>query len=186
MEIFLVLIAIAVLLGIFVWLTYNRLVRLNERVSEAWSDITVQLKYRADLLPNLVETVKGYAKHEKELLASITEARSASMNAKTPKTAAAAENMMQGLMTQVLAVAENYPELKANEGFVKLQDQLQDVEDKIQAARRFYNNGAQELNTQIKVFPVNIFKGFGFKTREYFEVSEQEQAKIENTPEVKF
>ena len=168
--------------------TYNSLVSLNERVNEAWSDITVQLKYRADLIPNVVETVKGYAKHEKETFQMVTEARSAVMGAKTVKAAAAAESEMQMALSKIFAIAEAYPELKANENFKTLQTQLQDVEDKIQAARRFYNSGAKELNTKIKTFPANLINNmFGhFKKRDYFEVAESEKAKIEKAPEVKF
>ncbi len=178
---------IIVIIGLFAGI-YNSLVRLDERVNEAWSDITVQLKYRADLIPNVVETVKGYAKHEKETFQMVTEARSASMGVKTVKQAAEAEKEMQSALGRLFAIAEAYPELKANENFVKLQEQLQDVEDKIQAARRFYNAGAKELNTKIKTFPTNIINSMigHFKKREYFEVSESEKAKIQNAPEVKF
>lgn len=182
-----VIVAIIALIGAVAGM-YNGLVSLNERVNEAWSDITVQLKYRADLIPNVVETVKGYAKHEKETFEMVTEARSAVMGAKTVKQAAEAEKEMQSALGRIFAIAEAYPELKANENFVKLQQQLQDVEDKIQAARRFYNAGAKELNTKIKTFPSNIINNmFGhFKKREYFEVAESEKAKIANAPEVKF
>ena len=167
---------------------YNSLVKLDERVNEAWSDITVQLKYRADLIPNVVETVKGYAKHEKETFQMVTEARTAAMGAKTVKQAAEAEKEMQGALGKLFAIAEAYPELKANENFVKLQEQLQDVEDKIQAARRFYNAGAKELNTKIKTFPTNLINNFvgHFKQRDYFEVEEAEKARIKDAPEVKF
>ena len=167
---------------------YNSLVKLDERVNEAWSDITVQLKYRADLIPNVVETVKGYAKHEKETFQMVTEARTAAMGAKTVKQAAEAEKEMQSALGRIFAIAEAYPELKANENFVKLQEQLQDVEDKIQAARRFYNAGAKELNTKIKTFPTNLINNFvgHFKQREYFEVEESEKARIKDAPEVKF
>ncbi len=167
---------------------YNGLVKLNERVNEAWSDITVQLKYRADLIPNVVETVKGYAKHEKETFQMVTEARSAVMGAKTVKQTAEAEKEMQSALSKIFAIAEAYPELKANENFVKLQSQLQDVEDKIQAARRFYNAGAKDLNTKIKTFPTNVVNNMigHFKTRDYFEVDEAEKAKIKDAPEVKF
>lgn len=182
-----VVVVIVAIVG-FVAGIYNSLVKLDERVNEAWSDITVQLKYRADLIPNVVETVKGYAKHEKETFQMVTEARSAVMGAKTVKQAAAAEREMQGALGKIFAIAEAYPELKANENFVKLQSQLQDVEDKIQAARRFYNSGAKDLNTRIKTFPTNIInKMVGhFKTREYFEVEENEKARIKDAPEVKF
>ena len=178
-----VVLIIAIIIG-----AYNSLVKLDERVNEAWSDITVQLKYRADLIPNVVETVKGYAKHEKETFQMVTEARSAVMGAKTVKQAAEAEKEMQGALGKIFAIAEAYPELKANENFVKLQQQLQDVEDKIQAARRFYNAGAKELNTKIKTFPTNIINNMvgHFKKRDYFEVEESEKARIKDAPEVKF
>lgn len=184
----LIIIAIVVVLGLAVAGIYNGLVKLDERVSEAWSDITVQLKYRADLIPNVVETVKGYAKHEKETFAMVTEARSAVMGAKTVKQTAEAEKEMQSALGRVFAIAEAYPELKANENFVKLQSQLQDTEDKLQAARRFYNAGAKDLNTRIKTFPANIVNNMvgHFKKREYFEVEASEKAKIEKAPEVKF
>ena len=186
--IILVIIALAIALIVMIVGIYNNLVGLNERVNEAWSDITVQLKYRADLIPNVVETVKGYAKHEKETFAMVTEARSAVMGAKTVKQAAEAENAMQGALGKIFAIAEAYPELKANTNFQTLQTQLQDVEDKIQAARRFYNSGAKELNTKIKTFPASLVNSmFGhFKKRDYFEVAETEKAKIEQAPEVKF
>ncbi len=182
-----VVVVIVLLIALIVGI-YNSLVTLNERVNEAWSDITVQLKYRADLIPNVVETVKGYAKHEKETFQMVTEARSAVMGAKTVKQAAEAEKEMQGALGRIFAIAEAYPELKANSNFVKLQEQLQDVEDKIQAARRFYNAGAKELNTKIKTFPTNLINNIigHFKKRDYFEVAESEKAKIEKAPEVKF
>ncbi|MBR3132014.1 LemA family protein [Candidatus Saccharibacteria bacterium] len=182
------IVAIIVLLVVFIAGIYNSLVKLDERVNEAWSDITVQLKYRADLIPNVVETVKGYAKHEKETFQMVTEARTAAMGAKTVKQAAEAEKEMQSALGRIFAIAEAYPELKANENFVKLQSQLQDVEDKIQAARRFYNAGAKDLNTRIKTFPTNLVNNFigHFKTRDYFEVDDAEKAKIKDAPEVKF
>lgn len=178
-----IVLIIALIIG-----AYNSLVKLDERVNEAWSDITVQLKYRADLIPNVVETVKGYAKHEKETFQMVTEARSAVMGAKTVKQVAEAEKEMQGALGRIFAIAEAYPELKANDNFVKLQQQLQDVEDKIQAARRFYNAGAKELNTKIKTFPTNLINNIvgHFKKRDYFEVEESEKARIKDAPEVKF
>ena len=183
-----VIIVVILLIISFIAGIYNGLVTLDERVNEAWSDITVQLKYRADLIPNVVETVKGYAKHEKETFQMVTEARTAAMGAKTVKQVAEAEKEMQSALGRIFAIAEAYPELKANENFVKLQEQLQDVEDKIQAARRFYNAGAKDLNTRIKTFPTNIVNNFfgHFKKRDYFEVEESEKAKIEKAPEVKF
>ena len=182
-----VIVAVIALVGAIAGV-YNSLVKLDERVNEAWSDITVQLKYRADLIPNVVETVKGYAKHEKETFAMVTEARSAVMGAKTVKQVNEAEKEMQSALGRIFAIAEAYPELKANTNFVKLQEQLQDVEDKIQAARRFYNAGARDLNMKIKTFPVNVINNLigHFKKREYFEVADSEKAKIEKAPEVKF
>ena len=182
-----IIVAVLLIVGIIAGI-YNSLVRLDERVNEAWSDITVQLKYRADLIPNVVETVKGYAKHEKETFQMVTEARSAVMGAKTVKQAAEAEKEMQTALGRIFAIAESDPEPKANANFVKLHEQLQDVEDKIQAARRFYNAGAKDLNTKIKTFPTNIVNNMvgHFKPRDYFEVAESERAKIENAPEVKF
>ena len=185
----LLVIALVIVLVIgFIAGIYNSLVQLDERVNEAWSDITVQLKYRADLIPNVLETVKGYAKHEKETFQMVTEARTAAMGAKTVKQAAEAEKEMQTALGRIFAIAEAYPELKANENFVKLQEQLQDVEDKIQAARRFYNAGAKDLNTKIKTFPTNIVNNFigHFKKRDYFDVDDAEKAKIKDAPEVKF
>ena len=183
-----VIVAIVVVIIAVIVAAYNGLVRLNERVNEAWSDILVQLKYRADLIPNVVETVKGYAKHEKETFQMVTEARSASMGAKTVKQATEAEKEMQGALGRIFAIAEAYPELKANTNFVKLQEQLQDVEDKIQAARRFYNAGAKELNTKIMTFPTNVINNMvgHFEKREYFEVEAAEKVRIEKAPEVKF
>lgn len=179
---------ILLLIIALIWGNYNKLVKLNERVNEAWSDITVQLKYRADLIPNLIETVKGYTKHEKEVFENVTAARSAVMGARSMKSVAAAEGAMEKALSKVFAVAEAYPELKASDNFKELQQQLQDTEDKIQAARRFYNNGAKELNMTIKTFPANLVnKIFGhFKEREYYEVAAAEAEKIEDAPEVRF
>lgn len=184
----LIIIGVVVLLLIVVWALYNSLVRLNERVDEAWSDITVQLKYRADLIPNLVETVKGYASHEKGVFENVSKARAGLMDAKNNvKAAAQAEGELSKALTSLFAIAESYPELKANTNFNQLQSQLQSVEDKIQAARRFYNAGVKELNIKVKVFPNNIFaKKLGFKIRDFFEVEESEKAKIDKAPEVKF
>ena len=183
-----ILIIILVVLIVALIAAYNSLVKLNERVNEAWSDITVQLKYRADLIPNIVETVKGYAKHEKETFEMVTAARSASLGAKTVKEAANAEKAMEGAIGKIFAIAEAYPELKANENFKDLQSKLQDVEDKIQAARRFYNSGAKELNTKLKTFPTNFLNKIAghFTPRDYFEVTAEEKSKIEKPVEVKF
>lgn len=183
-----VIIAIIVILVLVIIGAYNGLVKLNERVNEAWSDITVQLKYRADLIPNLVETVKGYATHEKATFEEVTKARTAVMSAKGVKDTAEAERSLEGALSKIFAIAESYPQLKANTNFQQLQIQLQDVEDKIQAARRFYNAGAKELNTKIKLFPTNFINNLvgHFKSRDYYEVPETERAKIEQAPEVKF
>lgn len=166
---------------------YNALVRLNVRTDEAWSDITVQLKRRADLIPNLLESVKGYAKHEKSVFEEVTAARASMLNAGSPKQAAEAENQFQAALKSIFAVAEAYPDLKANENFKHLQEELSDTEDKIQAARRFYNGSARDLNIKIKTFPTNIFAGtLGFKEREFFEVDETENAEIQKPVDVKF
>ena len=182
-----VIVVIILLVGLVMG-TYYGLVKLNERVNEAWSDITVQLKYRADLIPNLVETVKGYATHEKSAFEDVTKARAAVMGAKNVKDTAEAERSLEGALSKIFAIAESYPELKANTNFQQLHLQLQDVDDKIQAASRFYNAGAKELNTKIKMFPSNVINNMvgHFQKREYYEVPEAEQAKIEQAPEVKF
>jgi LemA protein len=181
-----ILILVAVLL-IFLWVTYNALVRLKVRVDEAWSDITVQLKRRADLIPNLIESVKGYAKHEKQVFQDVTEARTSVLKAANqgPKEAAKAENQFESALKSIFAVAENYPQLRATENFQKLQEELSDTEDKIQASRRFYNGGVRDLNTKIQVFPNNLFAGMlGFKQREFFEV--EDMASISEPVDVKF
>ena len=170
----------------FIWGSYNSLVKLDERVNEAWSDITVQLKRRADLIPNLVETVKGYTKHETEAIKAVSDARAKMMGARSVQSTAEADKSMLGALSRLMAISESYPELKADKNFQQLSSELSDTEDKIQAARRFYNAGAKELNTKIKMFPVNLFHGFGFKEREYYEVDEAEQAKIKEAPSVKF
>jgi LemA protein len=182
-----ILLGVIVLLVIFVIATYNGLVTLKNRVDEAWSDITVQLKRRVDLIPNLVNTVKGYAKHESEVFEKVTEARSALQNATGVADTAAGENMLQGALKSLFAVAEAYPDLKANQNFAQLQQELVDTEDKIQAARRFYNGGVRDLNTKIQLFPNNIFAGMlGFKSREFFELGETEQAAAEKPVDVQF
>jgi LemA protein len=176
MQLFpILLIALAV---VVVWLiaVYNSLIKLKNRVDEAWSDIDVQLKRRYDLIPNLVETVKGYAAHEKELFTKVTEARSRAMQAGGLADKAEAENVLSGTLKSLFAVAENYPQLRASENFAKLQDELSDTENKIQAARRFYNGMVRDFNTKIQVFPNNILAGtLGFKTREFFEVADQKE-----------
>ena len=180
-----VIVLIVIILGIYLWTTYNGLVTLNVRVDEAWSDITVQLKRRADLLPNLIETVKGYAAHEKGVFEAVTKARAESINASTPAEASVAENHVQSALKSVFAVAEAYPQLQASQNYLQLQGELVDTEDKIQASRRFYNGGVRELNTKIKVFPNTLFvRGLGFTEREFFEVVDA--AAIAEPPRVQF
>ena len=183
---FIVLGIVIVLLVIIIVSMYNSLVKLNERVEEAWSDITVQLKRRADLIPNIAETVKGYAKQEKDIIKDVADARAKMMGARSVASTAEADRSMLGALSRIMAISESYPELKSNENFQQLAAELSDTEDKIQAARRFYNAGARELNMKVKVFPINLFKGFGFKTREYYNVDEAESEKINKAPEVKF
>lgn len=182
-----IILGVVVLLGIFVWVTYNSLVTLRVRVEEAWSDIDVQLKRRLDLIPNLIETVKGYAKHESGVFQAVTEARANVINAHGVKETAAAENQFEGALKSLFAVAESYPDLKANENFVELQRELVDTEDKIQGARRFYNSGVTALNTKVQTFPANVVAGmFGFKNREFFEVDTAEAEAAKKPVEVKF
>ncbi len=182
---FYILLAIVAVLVIAFIALYNGLVRLKVRVDEAWSDITVQLKRRYDLIPNLVETVKGYATHEKEVFEKVTEARSNAMNAQGVKETAAAENQFEGALKSLFAVSEAYPQLRATENFQQLQAQLTDTEDKIMASRRFYNGGVRDLNTKLQVFPSNIVGSMlGIKPREFFEV--ENQADVEKPVDVKF
>lgn len=182
-----IIVAIVIVIIGFFWLTYNGLVSLRNRVDEAWSDITVQLKRRADLIPNLIETVKGYASHEKELFEKVTEARANVVNATAegPKQTAAAENQFESALKSLFAVAENYPQLRATENFQQLSGELVDTEDKIQASRRFYNAGVRDLNTKIEQFPSNFVANmFHFVKREFFEVDDP--ASIQNPVNVKF
>jgi len=166
---------------------YNGLVKTKVRVDEAWSDITVQLKRRADLIPNLIESVKGYAKHEKAAFEDVTKARSAILGAQTVSETAKADNMMQAALKSIFAVAEAYPELKASENFKELQAELVDTEDKVQASRRFYNGAVRELNIKIKTFPTIFFaRMLGFAEREFFELDEAEASNVKNPVEVKF
>jgi LemA protein len=180
-----VIVALVLIIGIFLWATYNSLVKMNVRVDEAWSDITVQLKRRADLIPNLIESVKGYAAHESGVFEAVTQARAATLSAQGPAEAAQAENQMQTALKSIFAVSEAYPQLQANQNFLQLQAELVDTEDKIQASRRFYNGGVRELNTKIKVFPNTLFvRSLGFKEREFFEVDEP--SAIAEPPRVQF
>ncbi|MGM1017559.1 MAG: LemA family protein [Actinomycetota bacterium] len=181
----LVVVGVLALVGIYLWATYNSLVQLNVRVDEAWSGITVQLKRRADLIPNLIETVKGYASHEKAVFENVTRARAETLSASGPGEAGIAEGHLQQALRSLFAVAEAYPQLQASQNFLQVQQALVDTEDKIQAARRFYNGGVRELNTKIKVFPNNLFaRGLGFTEREFFEVADR--AAISEPPRVQF
>lgn len=184
----LIIVAILVVVGIALAALYNGLVRLNVQADEAWSDITVQLKRRYDLIPNLVNSVKGYATHEKTVLEDVTKARADALNAKGVQETAKAENQFQETLKSLFAVAENYPQLKANENFLQLQGELVDTEDKIQASRRFYNGVVRDFNSKRKVFPTNIFAGMlGFsKDREFFELDEAATAALQNPVDVKF
>lgn len=186
------IIAGAVILLIIVVLAvmYNGLVRLNQQAQEAWSDITVQLKRRYDLIPNLISAVKGYAKHEREVFEKVTEARANALNVQGQgvKETAKAENQFEDALKSIFAVSENYPQLRASENFQKLQDELTDTEDKIMAARRFYNGVVRDFNTKRTVFPTNIFaKMLGFKEdKEFFELEESEMATVSKPVKAEF
>lgn len=175
--------AVIVVVGLALVFIYNGLIKLRNQVDEAWSDIKVQLKRRYDLIPNLVNTVKGYATHEKEVFEKVTQARSQAMQAGTMQDQLEKENLLSGALKSLFAVSESYPELKANQNFLQLQADLTDTEDKIQAARRFYNGNVRDFNTKLQVFPTNIIGNMlGFKTYEFFEI----EASEEKNPEVKF
>ena len=179
-----IVIIVAVILAITIAAIFNRLVSLKNRTQEAWSDIDVQLKRRHDLIPNLVETVKGYAKHEKEIFEKVTKARAEAISSKSVADKAKAENQITEALKSVFAVAENYPNLKANENFVELQREITDTEDKIQAARRFYNANVRDLNIAIESFPSNIIANiFHYQKKELFELEDVEEKK---NVEVKF
>jgi LemA protein len=185
-----IVIVVLVVIAAIIAGMYNGLVRLNVKAQEAWSGITVQLKRRADLIPNLVESVKGYAAHESGVFEKVTEARSAIMNATQvgPAAAAQAEGELTGALKSLFAVAENYPDLKASQNFMDLQAQIADTEDKVAASRRFYNSTVTLFNTKRKVFPTNIFANMlGFtQDKEFFDVPEGERQAVEQAPEVKF
>ncbi len=176
----LIVIAVVVVWAIF---TYNGLITLKNRTDEAWSDIDVQLKRRYDLIPNLVETVKGYAAHESGTFEKVVQARNAAMNAQGVENKAAAENALSQTLKSIFALSEAYPELKANQNFLQLQKDLTDTEDKIQASRRFYNGNVRDFNTKLQVFPTNMIGNMlGFKKYAFFEIAEAEKA----APQVKF
>lgn len=178
-----IIIGIVVVLLLYVILTYNGLVTLRNRVKEAWSDIDVQLKRRYDLIPNLVEVVKGYASHEKETLERVITARNVAMSANGAKEKGEAENVLSGALKNLFALSENYPDLKASTNFLELQRELSDTENKIQAARRFYNGNVKDFNTKIEMFPTNIVANmFNFKANDFFSIADEEK----ENPQVKF
>ncbi len=178
-----IILGLVVLVILWLWATYNGLVALKNRADEALSDIDVQTKRRWDLIPNLVETVKGYVKQEKSVLTEVTEARTSAMGAKGLPEKAAAENMLSATLKSLFAVSEAYPDLKSSSNFLELQRELTDTEDKIQASRRFYNTNVRDLNTKIEQFPSNTIAGmFGFSKREFFEAAnaaEKEPVKVQ-------
>lgn len=176
----LAIIAIVVIIGIWLIIIFNSLVTLQKRVDNAWAQIDVQLKRRADLIPNLIETVKGYAKFEKKVLTDVTNARAAIMSAKSPKESAKAENLLSGALKTIFAVAEAYPKLTATDNFKALQEEFATTENKIAYARQFYNDSTMQFNTAIAVYPNNIVAGmFGFsRPREYFEIAAADRAPI--------
>ncbi len=183
---FILILAIIILVALILSIIgiFNRLVVLKNRAKEAWADIDVQLKRRYNLIPNLVNAVKGYAKHERELFEKVTKARSQAMNAQGPEAKGQAENMLSGTLKSLFAVVENYPDLKASENFKHLQEELVDTEDKIQAARRFYNNNVKSLNIKIESFPSNIIaRSFNYKKMDLFELTVAEERE---TPKVEF
>lgn len=181
-PIYIVLIIVAVI-ALWLILTYNGLITSRNRVEEAWSDIEVQMKRRYDLIPNIVNTVKGYARHEDSVFTKVTEARAVAMGARSMIDHAKAENMLSETLKSLFAVSENYPQLQASENFLHLQHELTDAEDKIQASRRFYNANTRDFNIKLQVFPTNMIAGtFGFTKREFFDAPDVELEK----PEVSF
>lgn len=172
-------VGVVVLLVLYVWSLYNGLVTTSTQVDEAWSQIDVQLKRRADLIPNLVETVKGYAKHEKGVFEEVTKARSALMTAKNPEASAKANDMLTGALKSLFAVAEAYPQLKANENFTQLQKELSDTEDKVAYSRQFYNSIVRDFNVKVRVFPNSLLApAFGFAVKPFFEAAESEREAV--------
>jgi LemA protein len=181
-----VILGIVVALLVWVIAIYNGLVAMRQRVNQSFADIDVQLKQRHDLVPNLVETVKGYASHERGTLEEVVKARNVAMAAQGPAQQAAAENMLSGALRQLFALSESYPDLKANQNFQQLQTELSDIENKLAAARRFFNNSVQEYNTGIEQFPAALVAGpLGFQRREFFDVAEA-RPQLEQAPSVKF
>jgi LemA protein len=181
-------IVIGIIVALIAWVIfiYNGLVAMRQRVNQSFADIDVQLKQRHDLIPNLVETVKGYAAHERGTLEAVVQARNAAIAAQSPGQVAAAENQLTGALRQLFALSESYPDLKANQNFQQLQAEISDIENKIAASRRFFNNAVQEYNTGIEQFPAALFAAsFGFTRREFFDLGETRTA-MEAVPQVKF
>lgn len=185
-PLYIALIAIGV---IILWIVgvYNGLITLRNRVKEAWSDISVQLKRRYDLIPNLIETVKGYSKFEKSVLTDVTKARTEAMGAQGLEDKAKAENMLSGALKSLFAVAESYPDLKASQNYLELQDELSDTENKIEASRRFYNGQVRDFNTKLETFPTNMIgRQLKFESQKFFEMEGEEAEKAKTPPKVEF
>ena len=181
-----IILGVIVVLVFFAFAAYNRLVALSQRVNQAFADIDVQLKQRHDLIPNLIETVKGYAQHERGTLDDVVKARNAAMSAQGPAQVSAAENQLSGALGRLIALSEAYPDLKANTNFQQLQTELSDIENKIAASRRFFNNAVQEYNTGIQQMPAALFAGtFGFTKKDFFDLGES-RGQLEQAPVVKF
>src|ERR1700692_1713354 len=181
-----IVLGVIVVLALWIIMIYNGLVAMRQRVGQAFADIDVQMKQRHDLIPNLVETVKGYAAHERGTLEAVIQARNTALAAQGPAQQAAAENMLSGTLRQLFALSESYPDLKANTNFQQLQAELTDIENKIAASRRFFNNAVSEYNTSIQVFPAVLFAGmFGFTQRTFFDLGDDRKA-VETAPQVKF
>ena len=182
-----IVLGVIVVLVLWVIMIYNQLVSMRQRVNQSFADVDVQLKLRHDLIPNLVETVKGYASHERSTLEMVVNARNAAMAAQGPAQQAAAENMLTGALRQLFALSEAYPDLKANQNFQQLQTEIADVENKIAAARRFFNNSVSEYNAGIQQFPAALFaSSLGFREREFFDVGTEARAQLDKPPQVKF
>lgn len=187
MSILYILLGLILLITIWVIFAYNRFIKLINHAKEAWSDIDIQLKRRYDLIPNLINTVKGYAIHESSTLEKVTQARNVAMNANNISEKGQAENMLSGALKSIFALSESYPDLKANQNFLSLQTELSDTENKIQAARRFYNGNVRDLNVEIEAFPGNIIASrFHFAKMELFTLDEAEASAVKNPVEVKF
>src|SRR5215208_2133167 len=181
-----IVLGVIVVFALWIIMIYNQLVSLRQRVTQAFADVDVQLKQRHDLIPNLVETVKGYAAHERGTLEAVVQARNAAIAAQGPAQMAAAENQLSGALRQLFALSEAYPDLKANQNFQQLQAEISDIENKIAASRRFFNNAVQEYNTGIEQFPAALFAGsLGFTRREFFDVGEERKT-LEQAPQIKF